>query len=473
MQGEVFLDGRVQLYPGDCLEILDQLPEASIDSVVCDPPYHLTSIVKRFGAENAAPAKVGKTGAYARASSGFMGQKWDGGDVAFRPETWAAVLRVLKPGGHLLAFSGTRTYHRMAVAIEDAGFEIRDQIGWAYGSGFPKSHDVAVAIDKASKGVPHGGRVSDSPNAGKFKTQATEGKRSDVDTGQHFGAGPGQFMLQQAGKYERDLVPEALEWQGWGTALKPAWEPIVLARKPLIGSVAANVLKHGTGGLNIDGCRIESVGGSLRSGEESQDRRYHDRGSTNFAAKPGPRGGDPSGRWPANLIHDGSEEVLACFPETQSGTGAVKRSSSAENNGNIGAAYGAESRPEGTEMVSYGDIGSAARFFYSSKADSDDRLGSKHPTVKPVDLIQYLVRLVTPVGGVCLDPFAGTGTTGEAAFREGMRAILIEREPEYQDDIRKRMSLVLGSNRERRQAAARSKAKAKADLGPLFSDNNA
>ena len=372
----------VTVHHGDSRDVLKTFADASIDSVVCDPPYALVSIGKRFGAEGAAPAQSGKTGAYARASAGFMGQKWDTGETAFDPAFWVEVLRVLKPGGHLIAFSGTRTYHRLACAVEDAGFEIRDMISWLYGSGFPKSHSV--------------------------------GKKT--------------------GRAEDD---------GLGTALKPACEPIVLARKPLAGTVAATFLLHGTGALNIDGCRIEGGTGGERDGEASADRRYADQGSTNFAPTPGPRGGDAKGRWPANVIHDGSAEVVGAFPDTASGTGAVKRASAEGYQGN---ALGKESRPAGTLMISHGDAGSAARFFYSAKADAADRCGSKHPTVKPIDLMAYLVRLVTPMGGTVLDPFAGSGSTGMACLREGFDCVLVEREAEYVADINRRLQHVEGAD---------------------------
>lgn len=387
---QTFLDDKVTLYAGDCLEVLKLLPESSIDSAVTDPPYHLTSIVKRFGGENAAPAKVGKTGAYARSSAGFMGKKWDGGDIAFRVELWTEVLRVLKPGGHLVAFSGTRTYHRMACAIEDAGFEIRDQIGWAYGSGFPKSHN---------------------------------------------------------------------QGDGWGTALKPAWEPVCLARKALSGTVAENVIAHGTGAINIDGCRVDSTDNTTKAwrgaGARSRDQY---RTGTSGATIPTSRG-----RWPANIVHDGSEDVLAVFPEApgqqRAVTGAERALRTLNAYGDFGSSRtGAEPRNDG---------GSAARFFYSAKADAEDRLGSKHPTVKPLDLMQWLVRLVTPKGGLVLDPFAGTGTTGEAAWREGMRAVLIEREPEYQRDICRRMELAMMPTKRAAVAASKNKLERPEDL-PLF-----
>jgi site-specific DNA-methyltransferase (adenine-specific) len=392
MEPVAFLDGRVTLLPGDCLDVLAGLPENSVDSVVTDPPYHLTSIVKRFGGENAAEAKVGKTGAYARASAGFMGKKWDGGDIAFRVETWAAVLRVMKPGAHLLAFSGTRTYHRMVCAIEDAGFEIRDQIGFAFGSGFPKSHSVG---------------------------------------------------------------------NGWGSALKPAWEPIVLARKPLTGTIASNVLRWGTGALNIDGCRVEGEfeSGWSKSGSKASENIAMS--GANYDRDPKPD--DVRGRWPANLIHDGSEEVLAGFPETAPSPTKVTRGPSTSGHGSSNRSGELQVYP------CHGDSGSAARFFYSAKADAMDRVASSHPTVKPLDLMQYLCRLITPPGGTVLDMFAGTGTTGEAAWREGFNAILIEREEEYQADIARRMDLAVKPAK--RSAVAKTKGKLMGAEGtPLFGD---
>jgi site-specific DNA-methyltransferase (adenine-specific) len=356
----------IDLRAGDCRDTLDLLPSNSIDSVVTDPPYALVSITKRFGAENAAPVVVpeGGSGAYARASRGFMGKTWDTGEAAFAVTFWREVYRVLKPGGHIVAFSGTRTYHRLACAIEDAGFEIRDQLQWLYGTGFPKSHNA-------------------------------DG-----------------------------------EWEGWGTALKPASEPIVLARKPLIGTVAANLLAHRTGALNIDGCRIESgdnpvTWASPRGGIWTTDSGAKAELLTST-----------KGRWPANVLHDGSDEVLAGFPHVKSGKPGVMRKGV-----NDGACFGAESRAPGTPMTGFGDEGSAARFFYSAKASKADRAGSKHPTVKPVALMRWLVRLVTPPGGTVLDPFAGSGTTGQAAREEGFDCILCEREVEYLDDIRRRLGL--------------------------------
>lgn len=440
MTATTFLDGRVTLHGGDCLAILKTLPDASVDSVVTDPPYHLTSIVKRFGGENAAPAKAKQTGAFTRASRGFMGKVWDGGDIAFQVELWAEVLRVLKPGGHLAAFSGTRTYHRMAVAIEEAGFEIRDQLAWTYGSGFPKSHDVAKAIDKA-KGVAR-------------EVVGQETLSNDIRGGALLDAAHGTVRPALVRDVTIATSDDAKAWEGWGSALKPAWEPICLARKPLDGTIAANVLVHGVGALNIDGCRVgdDIVGwGGARAGSEaegqSQGRNYRMGAGE---ARP------VQGRFPANLIHDGSPEVLAAFPDTAPSRIGKPRGAAAGDGWGM-TLTGAE----------YSDEGSAARFFYTAKADADDRIGSKHFTVKPVDLMQWLVRLITPKGGTVLDLFAGTGTTGEAAWREGCSAVLIEREAEYQADIARRMSLAADSLASRRRSIAA--ARGPIDLGPLFS----
>lgn len=600
MNYEAFLGGRVMLYAGDCLDVLDALAENSVDSIVCDPPYHLTSIVKRFGAKDAAEAKDGATGAFKRASAGFMGKQWDGGDIAFQPETWARVLRVLKPGGYILAFSSSRTFGRMSVAIEDAGFITHPMIGWIFGSGFPKAHRVHA---EGYEGFRYGGQ-----------------------------------------------------------ATKPALEPIYMGQKPFSEkNGTANVLRWGTGALNIDGCR---VGDTVETWPKSRS----------YAAgqiQPGGIGetqatGDvPPGRWPANIIHDGSAEVIAAFPEADGAVSNGKKAGTGFGNGygvkpqapsfadsgsaarffyavekeercdlcrvllsgkdakdspcdantaeltsptqstpngatvrdgaavspplgsagkkqpSNGHAIIAESRSfqchqtrgsfapsdaltqeasriaphvrsaaslcascetdiaqslaatrlgldpaslpclesmparrrqillqhlalyvagrESTDTITttaslktlFGSVlhaiadttslvrpegpestESARRLFYSSKADADDRLGSKHPTVKPLDLMQYLVRLVTPPGGLVLDPFAGTGTTGEAAWREGMRATLIEREPEYQGDIRRRMELV--EKPTKRAAVAKSKNSLQGAEGtPLFAGDAA
>jgi len=362
------------LHLGDCLEVLRTIPDNTIDSVVTDPPYGLA----------------------------FMGKRWDY-DVP-SVEVWAECLRVLKPGGHLLAFAGTRTQHRMACRIEDAGFELRDMIAWVYGSGFPKS------------------------------------KNLDGD------------------------------WKGWGTALKPALEPITVARKPLAGTVAQNVLAHGTGALNIDACRIPSEPMARNTGAGGLPRRREDeKRGPGVVSQP-----HADGRWPANLIHDGSDEVLAAFPDapgqladaslnteqrkTQNVYGAMRRGREGEASANSanGGVVGFSMRPGARRL----DVGSAARFFYCAKTSRRDRnegceeierrplhwssgdqnpgsfqsegtdktSQNHHPTVKPTDLMAYLLRLVTPPGGLTLDPFMGSGSTGKAAMREGFRFIGIERD---------------------------------------------
>jgi DNA modification methylase len=750
-----FLDDRVTLHPGDCLDVLATLPENSIDACVTDPPYHLTSIVKRFGAEGAAPVKVGKTGAYARASAGFMGKQWDGGDIAFDPETWAAVYRVMKPGAHLVAFGGTRTYHRMACAIEDAGFEIRDQIAWIYGSGFPKSHDVSKAIDRAFDSDRPSEEASQWQGWGTSAKPAWEpiafcakplplkavfailfqdlgtrlwselcrkcplpasdadeilqsfllkcekaGANTVVDHARtSVLANPESAVIAAASstshartskKAMESIAPESARESGNGsissgteipitaadaTSLNPVisalllrqtnidwstfslWrrisdavldeartytietateqtialrtlsfflsqttpvftrdndkyfspnlEPIVLARKPLIGTIAANVLLHGTGALNIGGCRVEGAPESTRF---NPAKHSHDGYRMNATGAETAERASSLGRWPANLIHDGSEEVLAVFPESNSSDVPRNRSPRVDRTQwrNGGAEY--------NDTTEYGDSGSAARFFasfpredercpsiksandeartfalqsehvvsalsnavamsadrqtlqrqsyrapnmnvsdqqlklivasvtetiqnierrfafelppekllaklgpvtcvaipnptgittitvnllmssrcveavtfdiietseevgaqgfdrrfhYTAKADAEDRIGSKHPTVKPLDLMQYLCRLITPPGGTVLDMFAGTGTTGEAAWREGFKAILIEREAEYQADIARRMDLATKPSK--RSAIAKGKGRLMGAEGtPLF-----
>jgi DNA modification methylase len=426
----------------DCRDALPDMPDCSVDSVITDPPYALVSIVKRFGKPGSATAKGD---VYARASAGFMGQQWDTGETAFDPAFWAEVLRVLKPGGHLLAFSGTRTYHRMACAIEDAGFEIRDQIAWTYGSGFPKSHDVSKAIDKAA-GVER-----------EVISAKAAVKRMIPGADQHK---TGTWLKQNGRLYTPTETAPATEaaaqWEGWGTALKPAWEPICMARKPLVGTVAENVLQHGTGALNIDACRIATEdelragAGTIpcrhdpavprtRAGEVSAERRYPERGGTDFAMTPGPRGGDVKGRWPANLAHDGSDEVLAAFPEAGGQQAPVGPQNGAKPSVNTYGNYGPRD-----QFDPRGDAGSAARFFYTAKARAEDRMGSKHPTVKPVDLMRWLCKLVTPPGGTVLDPFAGSGSTGIAAYGAGFDSILVEREAEYIEDIKRRVDFATG-----------------------------
>lgn len=362
----------ITIHNMDCIEGMRMLPDQSVDSIVTDPPYGIS----------------------------FMGKKWDYDVPAI--EVWAECLRVLKPGGHLLAFAGTRTQHRMAVRIEDAGFEIRDMIAWVYGSGFPKSHNLNG------------------------------------------------------------------DQQGWGTALKPALEPITVARKPLIGTVAENVLTHGTGGINIAGCRVPTPGETPK-GSGRRDGNGNSYNLKDWAAPNGGNGGNvtpDAGRWPANLIHDGSDEVIECFPVTTSGSRAegVRK----------GMGFHGAKGDGGPEIV--GSTGSASRFFYCAKASKQDRddgcegipkksggfisntsgqhvtrrddgyavspRSNNHPTVKPTELMRYLCRLITPPGGIVLDPFMGSGSTGKAAILEGLRFIGFEINHEYVEISRKRLDKV-------------------------------
>lgn len=603
---EHLADG-VTLWPGDCLAFMRAQLPCTFDAVVCDPPYHLTS------------------GGGAR---GFMGKAWDGGDVAFRAETWREVLRVLKPGGQLVAFSGSRTYHRMACAIEDAGFEIRDQLMWLYGKGFPKSMDISKAIDKAAvAALPPEQKAGVATLAAEFPDYIVRHPRSaewqgwgtalkpahesiclakkplqnmdlvgiigsklieiwsalwlmlpandaeqfstlnplvygvdqrdfvqwdaerlsniravlsdQMDMSQFASAlisslstvsswsviwaessqpantfiietelsttmtlgtlkflvskitpesimlahKSAQWSIASASPAERifaaiasrlsatlelsALVPaiskEVTHSQGVGARFSPAHEPICLARKPLGEStVAGNVLRWGTGGINVDACRVGlSEGDDPRLGGKGKWFPTSTRQNGGFYIPPCIAESSILGRWPANLLHDGSPEVLAGFPVTGPSSGAVKNNSAKPPSVAKGQEYA---------RASFGHAdngGSTARFFYSSKAGPDDRCGSKHPTIKPVSLMQWLVRLVTPPGGRVLDPFAGSGTTGQACALEGFPAVLCEMEAEYQADIRRRMAMMAMGQVEK--TAVQVVARGIADhAGPLF-----
>lgn len=484
-----------RILSGDCRELMAAMPEASVDAIVTDPPYGLEFMGKAWdslgGGRTSAPG-IGERSTEWVNSRGWndrrcatCGHLPHGGSpcqcadpkivhdlsrwrmMQDWHETWAhEALRVLKPGGHLLAFGGTRTYHRLVVALEDAGFKIRDTLAWMYGTGFPKSLDMSKAIDKGARGFPQGTNRADpdNPNAGKYKTQRTEGKRSETDKGQHFGAGPGQFMAEAGVDDVRELTdPDAIRWQGWGTALKPAFEPVVVARKPLIGTVAANVLAHGTGALNIDACRIAIEDDDYArnaSGDRGHEgtRDPEERGATDL--RPGGGSASTIGRWPANVMLD--PEAAALLDE-QTGVLRSGEPGTMRLGENTSAAYGAESREPGTPMTGYGDAGGASRFFYVAKASRAERNAgldgfaekpllwssgeqnpgsfqaegtnraarNHHPTVKPVKLMRWLVRLVTPPGGHVLDPFAGSGTTGIAAVLEGFEFTGLERDPDY------------------------------------------
>lgn len=488
-----------QCHFGDCLEVMRGMPDNCVDSIVTDPPYGLS----------------------------FMGKKWDydvpGVDV------WTECLRVLKPGGHLLAFAGTRTQHRMAVRIEDAGFEIRDMIAWVYGSGFPKSLDVSKAIDKArddsAAGLRVGAWLKAQREARGFKQKdvaalwpsSTGGLTGCVANWETLGKVPkwDQWLMLKAfiglgddmdsevwhlnGRKgtpgnEREIISErpasgighngaaygghtdgatqkfdagpateaAQQWQGWGTALKPALEPITVARKPFSGNVASNVLAHGTGALNIDGCRVAGTDKPVPFGNPTQAEGWRlNKRETDW---------QPSeiGRWPANLIHDGSDEVVAGFPQSAGQQGDVRGTEpSGVTNGIYGDFTGR------VASAARNDTGSAARFFYCAKASKEDRnegctglpekvggmvsntsgqhitrrdggapgpRANHHPTVKPTDLMRYLCRLVTPARGIVLDPFMGSGSTGCAAVLEGFKFIGIEREAEYVEIAQARIS---------------------------------
>ena len=473
----------MKLINSDCISAMKEMPDNSVDSIVTDPPYEL----------------------------GFMGKSWDSSGIAFNVEVWQEALRVLKPGGHLIAFSGSRTYHRMAVAIEDAGFEIRDQIMWVYGSGFPKSHNVSKGIDKTN---------GESNRLLKFtnwmRTTGLKAKEIDLLLRKHnlisqtsnmavhfFNDGQPQIATaamwkvirpliadvpqwvdelvdrieaerEVVGKYETDMgglggerlgnaggeittasTPAAKQWDGWGTALKPAHEPMVLARKPLIGTVANNVLTFGTGGLNIDASRVGSGTGETKTVNypDIRGNNYNNAsGSVEYTVT-------DQGRWPANFIHDGSDEVVALFPDTNKGTART---------GRVGGQNGLYENGHDPDHIGtwYGDSGSAARFFYCAKASKRDRneglegfapirkvfMATKngtgepskglerfttepsanfHPTVKPTDLMRYLCRLVTPPNGIVLDPFMGSGSTGKAAMLESFDFIGIEQDSNY------------------------------------------
>ena len=397
----------ITLRLGDCMEVMKSLPDCSIDSCVTDPPYGLNFMGKEFDNPKAMTDE-----------SGSDMEKFQ----KYLMPIFKEILRVAKPGAHLLAFGGTRTFHRLACAIEDAGWEIRDCIMWVYGSGFPKSMDVSKAIDKAM---------------GAERTEVIGTRHRNVKP---YDDGNGWNQNNTTGdyRYTAPATPEAAAWNGYGTCLKPACETIVVARKPLEGTVAANVIKYGTGAINIDGCRVPY---------ESDADKDSARPQGAATAKPGALAGrvqnnalrkifvptEAQGRFPANLIHDGSDEVLELFPDTGKSGVAVRHNSG-------GSTFGGNIKKPPMHDMSYSDSGSAARFFYCAKASRKERgEGNTHPTVKPLALMRYLVRLVTRKGGLVLDPFMGSGTTGVACAVEGMRFFGCEKEPAYFEIAKRRV----------------------------------
>ena len=398
-----------KLYQGNMLDMLDVIEKESIDSIVTDPPYGLTSITKRFGKEGSAPASTkNNDGSFARLSKGFMGKEWDGSGVEYNIETWQKCYEVLKPGGYLLAFGGSRTFHRIACAIEDAGFEIRDTIMWLYGSGFPKSMNIGLAIDKRN-GIDN--------RTGIIKT---DGKATNSGSGcYNCNNGKDNSMKQE---YEERIAQN--EWKGWGTALKPSFEPIIVARKPFKGSLVDNVIEYGVGGINIDECRVENNGEKIAVVKDFQDTNYSSQfGNENFRFKQVNTELKEQGRFPANTIltYDETDfdEVCGGFPYTKTGG-----SPTGKNNGKYNDNGMFKNGNKTISKVNWaGDSGSASRYFYCAKASKKDRdcngtICNIHPTCKPCNLMQYLVRLVTPNGGTILDPFNGSGSTGKAVMYE-------------------------------------------------------
>jgi DNA modification methylase len=440
-----------KVFHGSNLDVLPFMADNSVDSIVTDPPYEL----------------------------GFMGKSWDSSGIAYSVELWRECLRVLKPGGHLLAFGGSRTWHRLAVAIEDSGFEVRDSIAWLYGSGFPKSHDISKAIDKAA-----GAERDEWPTLPMQKKsdvgEISKNRRCAICLKALASGNP-----CQCDRTSTAITPEAQQWQGWGTALKPAFEPVVVARKPLVGTVAANVLEWGTGGLNIDATRIgteERI--NQPAGNKANSNGVYKFSNDEINAFNGAESTTVSGRWPANIILD---EFTAELLDKQSGISTSKVGKPRGTN-KKGLFANSDFNKVGTE---HNDTGGASRFFYVAKANKRDRnegldglpeiqtvggggltaevredgsletasAGGKygsikakqtnhHPTVKPTDLMRYLIKLVTPPNGTVLDPFTGSGSTGKAALLDGYQFIGIELTEDYLPIIEGRLRWANEQNKE-------------------------
>lgn len=435
------------LYQGNMLDMLKVIPSNSVDSIVTDPPYGLTTIVKRFGKENSAPAKFGNDGAFSRLSKGFMGKEWDGSGIEYNVDTWKKCYEILKDGGYLLAFGGTRTYHKIASAIEEAGFEIRDCIMWIYGSGFPKSMNISKGLEAKEKYGKANTRTK------RVVEQNCEGESYKIKQTNNGAMGE---VIETTRKHYLPSTELAKKWQGWGTTLKPAYEPIIVARKPFVGSLVDNVIKNGVGGINIDECRIpfEETRNPATNPLYRKEAGYKlpvkglkSNGVVGFTSSKNEV--NKLGRFPANLIltYDDNtyNEVCSGFPIGKRNGSISKRY---KINNTVYGDYG-----ECNPFVAYNDEGSASRYFYCAKASQKDRneglenfedrvkvfngkssVSSKemkdvekrfttitkntHPTVKPTELMQYLIRLVTPKEGTICDPFMGSGSTGKAVMFE-------------------------------------------------------
>lgn len=416
----------------DCLNALKKIPDSSIEAVCTDPPYGLSK--QPDIAEVMQHWINGDT--YEHKSTGFMGKSWD--SFVPGPEYWREVYRVLKPGGHAAIFAGSRTQDLMSIALRFAGFEIRETIMWVYGAGMPKSLDVSKAIDKSF------GAEREVVGVRKHPTLKDTSKIDRQGNHQFNGAN----TIKDEWELTAPATDQAKQWQGWGTALKPAYEPIILVRKPLEGTVAQNVLKWGVGGINIDECRVElsneadkaqfefnhAVG--TRLPEEYADKKLglHDGG---WMQQVGEKE-TPTGRWPANICHDGSDEVVEMFPTSGSGNGKGAYNYAGREYNNKDTSMFNGDKPQAPS--NYNETGSAARFFYSSKATKKDRGdGNTHPTVKPVKLMEWLVKMITPTNGKCLDPFMGSGTTGVACMNANRKFIGIEMDEGYFQIAKKRI----------------------------------
>jgi len=460
---------------GDCLEVLAGLPENSVDTCITDPPYGLGFMGKQWDtfdkSQFGLAGSEGENDLKVKKSFKVLPRYRKDGLQEFTFDWATEVYRVLKPGAIMLAFGGTRTYHRMVCAIEDAGFEIRDTIAWVYGSGFPKSYDISKGIDKQAGAKREVVGVRED-----FNKRA---RKNGVPSSEYIMAGGWKSTTETVGILTAPSTPEAQLWNGWGTALKPAHESIVVAMKPIDGTFVNNALTWGVAGLWIDGGRV----GYEQGGDAASNPLYRknngyktdygvDENPTSYALKDekGKMNINPQGRFPANLIHDGSDEVVECFPYSVSRAGNPNRSNHQPN----GNTY-FSNKTVGQE---HNDSGSAARFFYCAKASRSERnaglegmpekqrddsrnvnqpsmnggdgnpynrgvkeVTNHHPTVKPIELMRYLVRLTkTPTGGVVLDPFTGSGTTGIACVLEGREFIGIEREAEYVEIAEKRIA---------------------------------